>query len=100
VAERTREIGVRLALGATRASIFSMVLRRGLFAAAAGLTVGVGASLIVARLLTSLLFGIQPRDPLTLIACAIFLCLIAAVACVLPSARATRIDPATALRID
>ncbi len=71
VAERTREIGVRLALGATRASIFSMVLRRGLFAAAAGLAVGVGAALVVARLLTSLLFGIQPGDPLTLVACAV-----------------------------
>jgi putative ABC transport system permease protein len=100
VAERAREIGVRLALGATRASIFRMVLRRGLLAAAAGLAVGVGASLLVARLLTTLLFGIQPRDPMTLAACAAFLCLIAAVACILPSARATRIDPATTLRTD
>jgi ABC-type antimicrobial peptide transport system permease subunit len=100
VAERTREIGVRLALGATRGSIFSLVLRRGLFAAAAGLAVGVGAALLVAGLLTSLLFGIQPRHPLTFIACAAFLCLIAVIACVLPSTRATRIDPASALRID
>jgi macrolide transport system ATP-binding/permease protein len=100
VAERTREIGVRLALGATRASISGMVLRRGLLAAAAGIAVGVGAAVLVAQLLTSLLFGIQPRDPLTLAACAAFLCLIATIACVLPSVRATRIDPATALRTD
>jgi putative ABC transport system permease protein len=100
VAERTHEIGIRVALGATRGSIFRLVLRRGLAAAAAGLAVGTAGAAVTSRLLTSLLFGVRPGDPVILAAAALLLAAVAVLACLLPALRAVRIDPATAVRVD
>ena len=100
VAERTREIGVRVALGATRGNIFNLVLRRGLGAAAAGLVLGVAGTVVVSRLLVSLLFGVRPADPLIVSAAATVLAVVAVLACTIPALRAVRIDPATAVRCD
>ena len=100
VAERTREIGVRLALGATTGSIFGLVLRGGLSAAAAGLAAGAVATVVVSKLLISLLFGVRPADPLIIGAAAIVLTLVAVLACTVPAIRAVRIDPASAVRIE
>jgi ABC-type antimicrobial peptide transport system permease subunit len=100
VSERTREIGVRLALGATRGRIVGLVLRRGLAATAAGLVGGLAATALASRLLVSLLFGVAPGDPVILAASAAFLATVAVLACVVPALRAVRIDPATAVRLD
>ena len=100
VAERTREIGVRVALGASCGNIFRLVLHRGLAAAGAGLMLGVVSTLVVSRLLVSLLFGVRPADPLIISAAATLLAAIAVLACVVPAVRALRIDPASAVRMD
>jgi predicted permease len=100
VAERTREIGVRVALGATRSSIFGLVLRRGLAAALAGLLLGLVATVGVSKLLVSLLFGVQPADPVIVGTSAGLLMVVAVVACLIPAIRAIRIDPASAVRLD
>jgi putative ABC transport system permease protein len=98
VAERTREIGVRVALGATRGRIFRLVLRRGLGAAAVGVALGVGGTALASRLLAALLFGVRPAEPVVVAACAAFLAAVATVACLVPALRAVRIDPASAVR--
>jgi len=100
VAERTREIGVRVALGATRRSIFALVLRRGFAAVALGLLLGVGTTLLTTRLLVSLLFDVRPAEPWIVAASAAFLAAVALVACMVPALRAVRIDPASAVRAD
>jgi putative ABC transport system permease protein len=100
VAERTREIGVRVALGATRGSIFSLILRRGFAAAALGLVLGLGATLTTSRLLVSLLFDVRPAEPWIVGASVAFLAAVALFACLIPAARAVRIDPASAVRAE
>ncbi|MEX2663131.1 MAG: ADOP family duplicated permease [Vicinamibacterales bacterium] len=100
VSERTREIGIRLALGATRASIFTLVLRRGLMAAAAGIVAGVGGAILASRALTSLLFGGGPAGPLAIAASAVFIAAVAVIACLVPAARAVAIEPASAIRVE
>jgi putative ABC transport system permease protein len=99
-AQRTREIGVRMALGADRSSIRAMVLREGAVMVAAGLTVGVLAALATTRYLQTLLFEIRPTDPLTLVGVCVLLSAAALLACYVPAVRATRVDPVVALRID
>lgn len=100
VAQRTTEIGVRMALGATPGEVFRLVLGDGLRTTALGVVVGVAGSLVVARWLTSLLFGVSPGDPMTLATTAALLMCIAAAACYLPARRATRVDPMVALRAE
>jgi len=97
---RVREIGIRIALGAQRADVLWMVLRYGLKLALAGLVIGTVAALGLTRLLTGLLFGVQPADPLTFAAAAGLLCAIALLACYFPARRAMRIDPMAALRFE
>ena len=98
VAERTREIGVRLALGAGRGEIFAGVIRRGFTPVAIGIALGLGASIASGRLLGGLLFGTKATDPTTLAAALTLIALVALAACVVPARRALRVDPAVALR--
>jgi len=98
VALRTREIGVRMALGATGRHVVRMVLREGLVLTAVGVAIGLGGALFASRLLRTLLFEVSPTDPLALAGGAVLLGLVAMVACVVPARRATRVDPMVALR--
>ncbi len=98
VARRTREIGLRMSLGARPASVVGLILREGLGVALVGLTIGLVAALVATRVLASLLFGVTPTDPSTFVLVALFLVLVALGASFVPARRATRIDPATALR--
>jgi predicted permease len=98
VAQRTREIGVRMALGAQRSDVRGMVLRHGLTLAGIGLGAGLVASAALARLMSSLLFGVAPIDPGTYAAVSVIVGAIALLASWIPARRATRIDPIEALR--
>jgi predicted permease len=97
-AERRREIGIRLALGATRASVLMQVLKQGLVLTVAGLAIGLAGALGLNRLVASLLFGVQPTDPATLAAVAVAMAAVAGFACWLPAWRASRMDPLAVLR--
>jgi len=100
VLQRTREIGIRVALGAQRRDIMRMVLRQGLRATVAGVTIGVVAGLALTRLLRSLLYGVTPGDWLTFLSVALLLLVVALAACFIPARRATRVDPIVALRYE
>jgi predicted permease len=98
VAERTHEIGIRMALGASRRDVAGMVMSQGTVMTLAGLGLGLAGAVFATRYLTSLLYGIAPRDPVTLGAAAGMLGVVALVACYLPARRAMRVDPMVALR--
>jgi ABC-type antimicrobial peptide transport system permease subunit len=98
VAERTREIGVRSALGATPREIVGLVVGQGGRFAAVGIMLGLAGSLAVTRYLQSLLFNIAPNDPITLGGVALLLVLVTLAACMIPATRAARVDPSRALR--
>jgi predicted permease len=98
VAQRTSEIGIRLALGADTASVRRLVLKQGMLPAVVGIGIGLVVAAFVTRVMRSLLFHVEPNDPLTFAAIALMLLAISALACYLPALRATRIDPTTALR--
>ena len=98
VNQRTHEIGIRIALGAQRMEVIRLVLDDGLRMALAGAAVGIFASLTLARFMTAELFGVTAHDPLTFGAVALVLLVVAVAACYVPATRATRVDPATALR--
>jgi len=98
VAQRTREIGVRMALGAQPSSVLGMVLGNGLTLVGIGLALGLTASLLLAGSMRALVAGVNPRDPLTFIATPLILGSIALVATYVPARRATKIDPLIALR--
>jgi putative ABC transport system permease protein len=100
VAQRTREIGIRLALGAQRAVVFRLILQRGMSLVGIGLGVGLSASLICGRLLANFLYGVGARDPLTLALVVFVLAAAALLACFLPARRATHVDPMIALRAE
>jgi predicted permease len=100
VAQRTREIGIRMAMGAQPASVLGMVLREGFLLAAIGTAIGLAGSFALARSMRSLLFEVSPADPVTLCAVASGLGLIALLACYLPAHHATRVDPILALRCE
>ncbi len=98
VAERTREIGVRTALGAPQSRILGMVVRQGLRLTTVGLVLGIGGAQAAGRLIERLLFGVRPHDPLVLLLVSAVLGVIAMVACAIPALRASRVDPVIALR--
>ncbi len=98
VSQRTREFGVRLVLGANPSDVLRMVVKEGMIVVAAGLALGVGGALFFTRLLSGLLFEIEPRDPLTFLGTSIALLAVAVGACVIPASRATLVQPAMALR--
>ncbi len=100
VAQRTRELGVRLALGARPMDVLRMVLRQGLALAGAGVGVGIALALFLTRLLSTLLYGVAPYDPGTLLAVALVLGVCAVVSCLAPAVAATRVDPMTSLRAE
>jgi ABC-type antimicrobial peptide transport system permease subunit len=100
VGQRTREIGVRMALGAAPGSVIGMVLRQGLRPIAAGMAIGLAGSVAFSRSLAGMLYGVSAVDPLVLAAVPLALLLTACLASALPTWRATRIDPMIALRLE
>jgi predicted permease len=98
VSQRRKEIGIHMAMGATRQRVLGMVLGQGMVLAVAGLVVGVGSSFLLTRFLQSQLFNVRPSDPATLVAVVVFIATVALVACYLPARRATRVDPMVVLR--
>ena len=100
VARRTREIGIRMALGARAFDVLALIVREGVLLTGAGLAFGLIAALALTRLMAGLLFGVSPTDPITFAAIALLLAGIAILASYLPARRATRVDPVVALRCE
>jgi predicted permease len=100
VAKRTNEIGIRMALGAARGDVLRLVMSDGLVPVLIGVAIGLPAAIASGRLITSLLFGLKPADPLTMCAATLLLLAVAAVAGYLPARKASRVDPMTALRCE
>jgi ABC-type antimicrobial peptide transport system permease subunit len=100
VARRTNEIGIRMALGAGRADVLRLVIREGLTPVLLGICIGLPAAIAGGRFISSLLFGLSPADPLTIVLATILLLAVAALAGYLPARRAARVDPMTALRCE
>jgi ABC-type antimicrobial peptide transport system permease subunit len=100
VSQRRREIGIRLALGAQGGDVLHMVLKQGAKMALVGVAIGIAAAFALTRLMASLLFGVTPRDPITFVAVAALLILVALFACYIPARRAMLVDPMVALRYE
>jgi putative ABC transport system permease protein len=100
VNQRQNEIGIRMALGASVASVLALVLRQGVGMVAVGLAIGIAGALSLSRLLGALLFGVEPYDAITFVGVSLLFLAIAIGACVIPARRAIRVDPAIALRAD
>ena len=100
VTRRTREIGIRMALGAQRGDLMRMVVLQGIALAAAGIAVGIAVAIGVGHLLTKLLYGVKPEDPITLFSVMVLLMIVAIVAASVPARRATTVDPIVALRCE
>ena len=100
VARRTREIGIRMALGADRRDVLRLVLGQGLRLVGIGVALGVASGAALSRLLSSLLFGLSPFDPIAYVSVSLFLVAVALAATYLPARRATQVDPMIALRYE
>jgi ABC-type antimicrobial peptide transport system permease subunit len=103
VSQRTHEIGIRMALGADRRKVLMMVVRQGMVLTIVGIAIGLAAAFVLTKYLeslTTMLFGVQPRDPWTFGFIGLFLGVVAFIACLAPARRATRVDPLRALRYE
>jgi len=100
VSQRTHEIGIRIALGAQKDEVLKMVVGQGLGLAITGAATGIAGALALTRLLSSLLYGVRPTDPLTLIAASLLLTTVSLLACYIPARRATKVDPIVALKYE
>jgi putative ABC transport system permease protein len=100
VAQRRREIAIRMAVGATPAQVLGLVLRHGVALALVGIACGVAGSWVTTRYMSAFLFGVEPHDPLTFATLPICLLAASAMACLLPALRASRVDPMGTLRAD
>jgi ABC-type antimicrobial peptide transport system permease subunit len=98
IGQRSTEIGLRMALGASTGSVLRLVLRQGLALAGLGLALGLAAAAAGTRLLTTMLFRVRPNDPVVYLAVALLLGIVALAACYIPARRASRIDPLAAIR--
>jgi ABC-type antimicrobial peptide transport system permease subunit len=98
VSQRTREFGIRAALGATRGAIIRLVLRDGMILAAIGTAIGLGTSPLATRTMESMLYGVKPLDWVTILLAGAFILMASAAAILIPAMRASRVDPSEALR--
>ncbi len=100
VAQRTREIGLRIALGAEAIDVVKLIVRQGMMLTLAGLSIGVAGALVVTRLMASVLYDVSATDPITFIVVPMLLALVVLIASYLPARRATKVDPMVALRCE
>ena len=100
VSQRTQEVGIRMAMGAVRSDVLRLMMRENLRPAVIGLTMGLAGALALSRFVRGLLFGVSATDPVTLAIVALVMLMVAALACLVPALRATRVDPLVALRGD